>query len=232
MLLRRDEVAGSMKPGVMAEMQSPHDGAAMKLRVDNTTAPAEARGKLSRQSGDFVRALRVLAAAVVLLAGCGPAPAAREGTVAHIEDGDTIILRDHSGARTVIRLADYDAPETAHLVHGKLGQPGGSQAKAELQRLVRVGERVTAQCYSIDSRDRPYCHVFTLAGVHLNLEMIRSGWGWVFDRPDWVHDPRSYAAQEEARAQRRGAWSLPGQMTPELWRRRCWGGGHCPNAST
>jgi len=194
------------------------------------------------------RALVATASLAALAAGCGAiAPAERsprdqavnfkvEGTVAQIEDGDTLTLVTANDARFVVRLSDFDAPEVFHrrrpdracpgrVLPDRPGQPLGRAARESLAALAR-GRQARAECYEIDRFGRPVCHVFA-AGVNVNLAQIEQGWGMLPDRADWVRDPASRAAEARARARGAGVWAAAAPVHPGVWRERCWGKGEC-----
>lgn len=175
-------------------------------------------------------------------------PAAREqlvnftmtGTVNSIDDGDTIDIIGKGKARFVIRFSDMDTPEVSHKPYidkdcpcdgspFRPGQPGGRPATEALQSLVSVGDEVRVECYEPDMYGRFACHVFK-GTQNLNLEQIKSGWGWLPSNAAWVRDPESRKAEDEAKAAKRGAWGLPGQISPNDWRRQCWDAGNCAGA--
>jgi micrococcal nuclease len=161
-------------------------------------------------------------------------------TVSAMEDGDTVTLEGNNKARFVIRFSDIDTPEVAHKaftprdcqckpIPFRPGQPGGKSAKQSLEALVAVGDKVTAECYEMDQYGRAVCHVFK-AGVNLNLEQIKRGWGWLPSKAEWVRDPQSEPAEVAARKAKLGAWALPNQVSPAEWRKDCWIDGKCDGA--
>ncbi len=137
------------------------------------------------------------------------------GQVAHVDDGDTIIL--HPGSQRV-RLAEIDAPEIDHSTH-RPGQPHGLAARAALVALMPIGSAVTAQCYERDDRGRAVCRVF-YDGIDLSLEMVRLGHAHAYR--EYVRDPRILGAQEHAKAAQAGLWALSNAVYPQTWRRSCW----------
>lgn len=196
---------------------------------------------------------RLLVPAALLAAACGalapPERPAREravnftvaGTVAVVEDGDTLTLVALNDARFVVRLSDLDTPEVSHrggpdrgcpgrVLADRPGQPRGRAARASLESLAS-GRQVRAECYEIDRFGRPVCHVFA-GDVNVNLAQIERGWGMLPDRADWVRDPASRPAEAQARARGAGAWAVPAPVHPAVWRERCWGQGDCPGAES
>lgn len=157
-----------------------------------------------------------------------------------IDDGDTIDVVGKGGARFVIRLSDIDTPEVSHKPYinkfcecdstpFRPGQPGGQAATVALEKLVSLGDVVRLECYEPDQYGRFACHVFK-GDVNVNLEQIRSGWGWLPSKAEWIRDPESKKAEDEAKAAKLGAWSLEGQIAPGDWRKQCWGSGSCEGA--
>ncbi|WP_141340083.1 thermonuclease family protein [Bradyrhizobium sp. USDA 3458] len=161
-------------------------------------------------------------------------------TVLAMEDGDTITLEGSNKARFIIRFSDIDTPEVAHKaftprdcqckpIPFRPGQPGGKSAKQSLEGLVAVGDKVAAECYEMDQYGRAVCHIFK-AGLNLNLEQIKRGWGWLPSKAEWVRDPQSRPAEDAARKAKLGAWALQNQVPPAEWRKNCWIDGKCDGA--
>jgi endonuclease YncB( thermonuclease family) len=138
-----------------------------------------------------------------------------EGQVAHIDDGDTIIL--HPGSQR-IRLAEIDAPETEH-GPGKPGQPYGTTARAALAAMMPVGSEVKAQCYERDAHGRAVCRVM-YQNVDISLEMARLGHAHAYK--EYVRDPRIIGAADYAKARQLGLWNAGNAVYPQTWRHSCW----------
>lgn len=136
-----------------------------------------------------------------------PLPALLICLIVGVTDGDTLTAR--CDQQTVkIRLAEIDAPEKA--------QPFGARSKEHLSNLCFD---VEAEVYpqTTDRYGRTVARV-TCDGVDASAEQVRSGMAWVYDK--YVRDKRLYAAQDDARAARRGLWSAEGAIAPWEWRRR------------
>lgn len=125
-----------------------------------------------------------------------------------VKDGDSVIVRRRNGRLSEIRLAGIDAPE--------LSQPGGRDAKAALKRLLN-GREIRVDVTDRDRYNRLVAMLWT-GQTFVNAEMARSGHAWAFAR--YLPDPRIRAAHDEARAAKRGLWSLPEseQVPPATWR--------------
>jgi endonuclease YncB( thermonuclease family) len=143
------------------------------------------------------------------------------GQVAHIDDGDTIILHP-SGE--IIRLAEIDAPEIYH-GSGKPGQPYGRTAKAALSAMMPVGSTVKAQCYERDVHNRAVCRVF-FENIDISLEMVRLGHAHAYK--EYVRDPRILGVADYAKATQKGLWASGEAVYPQTWRRECWSDGNKP----
>jgi endonuclease YncB( thermonuclease family) len=128
------------------------------------------------------------------------------GHVVAVQDGDTLTVR--AGSRqTRVRLDSIDAPEMSQA----FGKPSkDSLAELCLSRTVFVRE------HGKDRNGRTIGRV-TCAGVDANLEQVRRGMAWVFDR--YVTDQSLYAQQNAARLSRRGLWSVTNPVAPWEWRR-------------
>ena len=141
-----------------------------------------------------------------------PALAATEltGQVVGISDGDTLTLLTPDRRQTKVRLAEIDTPERR--------QPYGSRARETLADLA-FQRQVRVVVEDSDRYGRTVGHVYA-GDRNVNAEMVRRGAAWVYDR--YNRDPKLPVLEAEARAARRGLWSLPEaeRMPPWEWRRR------------
>ena len=146
--------------------------------------------------------------------------AALSGRVVGVHDGDTLTLLDASRHQTKIRLAEIDTPESA--------QPYGSRAKQALSDLV-FGKDVRIEVREQDRYGRSVGRVY-VGSTDVNAAMVASGAAWVYRQ--YSHDPELVRLETEARAARRGLWSLPeAQRTPPWeWRKQQRQGGTQPVA--
>lgn len=149
-----------------------------------------------------------------------------QGQVVAVEDGDTLTLRGHSGARFYIRLSDIDAPEIYHPAghgHGpRPGQPFGEQAGDLLRRLA-LNHEAEARCFEIDyGTGRPVCHVL-VEGKPLHRALLEAGLAWAEKNPRWRRDPQTAGEETAAKASHRGLWAAPRPVAPWDWRAQCWG---------
>jgi micrococcal nuclease len=102
-----------------------------------------------------------------------PAPAdAQEMTVVDITDGDTLRLRDSSGAVENVRLVGIDTPEV-HPVY----ECFGDEAEAELRRLAPVGSTllVDPDLDPFDDYDRLLLYLWNDEGTFVNLALVEGG---------------------------------------------------------
>lgn len=130
------------------------------------------------------------------------------GRVVAIHDGDTITVLTPEKKQIRVRLAEIDAPEA--------GQPYGSKAREMLASLCFQKE-IIATYRSPDRYGRPVARV-TAGEADINAEMLRQGGAWVYRK--FLTDQRLLAIEEEAKAAKRGLWSLPERerIPPWEWR--------------
>jgi endonuclease YncB( thermonuclease family) len=105
---------------------------------------------------------------IALHLSLGAVAAAKEypGFVAHVQDGDSFILREASGRESTVRMAEIDAPEH--------GQAFGEDAKRALKRL--IGRRqVTVLANGDDAYGRLIGRVY-LDDADINATMVRGGY--------------------------------------------------------
>ncbi len=171
---------------------------------------------MSKPKGNSVRRIAALMAGLLLSGGASaqekPLTPGEKGVVESIVDGDTIFLE--SGLK--VRLSALQAPKLS------LGRPHvkdwplSTKAKTELSELA-LGQEVQLYYGGLrrDRHDRALAQVFLLGedgeqGLWLQKEMIRRGLGRVYTWPDTWQDSKSlYAAEAEARSEKRGIWRHP-----------------------
>lgn len=127
------------------------------------------------------------------------------GRVVGVSDGDTLTVLTPDRRSLKVRLSEIDAPES--------GQPWGQRSKAELSALT-FGRSVRV---TDEGRDR---YGRTVGRVHahrldVNARMVRIGAAWAYTAH--LTDPRIKALEVEARAARRGLWSMPKSMVTPPW---------------
>jgi endonuclease YncB( thermonuclease family) len=161
-----------------------------------------------------VRARRGLATAALALAFASGAyaepatgPSRYQARVVHVRDGDSLIVSDGARQRE-LRLAEIDAPER--------GQAWGKRATRALAALVN-DRALRVELVELDRYGREVSRV--LAGdVCVACALVREGHAWAFRR--YLRDPAFLDWEREARAARRGLWSLPAHtfVPPWEWR--------------
>ena len=123
--------------------------------------------------------------------------------VAHVVDGDTIIVTTRA-RRTRVRLLGLDAPEAT-----RRRDCFGARATAGLRRLLPPG---TAVVLAVDRRradpyGRALGYVWRADGVFVNRELIRRGHATtLFLPPAGPYRAEFTAAETLARAARAGLW--------------------------
>lgn len=145
------------------------------------------------------------------LAVAGPASAELffDARVSAVFDGDTIeVVRQAGGGETKrekIRLAGIDAPER--------GQPWSWRARMALSERV-LGKQVRVNAVTNDRWGRTVGEVYA-DDVCVGCELLREGHAWVFRR--YSDDRVLLELEAEARAARRGLWSLPSEARVPPW---------------
>ncbi|MCX8050118.1 MAG: thermonuclease family protein, partial [Methylohalobius sp.] len=124
------------------------------------------------------------------------------GRVVGVSDGDTITLLDAQRRQHRIRLHQIDAPERR--------QDFGERSRQSLAELV-FGKEVVVEVVTTDRYGREVGKV-KVDGTDANLEQVKRGLAWVYRQ--YAEDPAYFAAEEEARAAKRGLWLQPNPIPP------------------
>ncbi len=129
-----------------------------------------------------------------------------EGRIVGITDGDTVTLLTADKTQIKIRLEGIDAPEKK--------QPFGQKAKEELSTLI-FGKDVVIHWKSKDRYQRVIGRI-NCAGLDVNLEMVKRGMAWRYDK--YSKEKAFIDAQAEAKAAGRGLWTDKEPIAPWEWR--------------
>lgn len=138
-----------------------------------------------------------------------------DARVVRVIDGDSLVVERIPQKRTSeLRLQGIDAPEH--------GQPWGAQAKSALRRMVD-GKTVQVEVITRDSYGRLVVRMW-VGRTYVNAAMTASGNAWAYRRYD--PDAEILAGEAQAKATRRGLWSLPPEqrIPPATWRQRAGSG--------
>jgi len=124
-----------------------------------------------------------------------------QGKVVGIYDGDTIKVL-HNGKEEKIRLYGIDTPEK--------GQDFGKKAKKFTSAAV-FGKTVSVKPIDTDRYGRTVGIVIYAGGtMNLNVEIIRAGYAWVFDKYCKRPECRMWEfIERKARDEKNGLWSMP-----------------------
>jgi endonuclease YncB( thermonuclease family) len=150
----------------------------------------------------------VLLSLLALVAFAALSRAARSESYAaravHLRDGDSLIVRMGDAQREV-RIAEVDTPER--------GQPWSQRAKRALAELVE-GRTLRVVVVDHDRYGRDVAQLF-VGETCVGCELVRGGHAWAYR--EYLRDPELLRLEAEARAARRGLWSLPAQQQVPPW---------------
>lgn len=152
--------------------------------------------------------------AIVLLLAASPAPADdcalnhadATVSVSQVIDGDTVRLKD----RHLLRFMSINTPEIDHEHH--TAEPLADAARAALEELIGPMRQLQVQYgrqQRYDRHGRLLAHVFTATGVNIQQQLLQRGLGfWIAVPPNLALMSCYHAAEQQARAAKRGVWSL------------------------
>ena len=108
----------------------------------------------------------------------------------------------------------------------KPAQPWSEQSTLLLKTLV-LGKTISFRCHDLDRYDRHICDLALRTTA--NVQMVLAGVAWANRaNPRYLRDSSVAAAADQARINRRGLWSQPGQTAPWEWRKTEWMQPQCP----
>lgn len=113
----------------------------------------------------------------------------------------------HAGRAVKIRLEGIDCPE--------LGQDVGTRAKQFTSTLV-FSKDVEVKAYCPDRYGRMVARVY-VGDQDVSLELVRAGLAWHFKK--YSSDPVLADAEEQARREKKGLWSMPNPVPPWEYRK-------------
>lgn len=147
---------------------------------------------------------------VVCLAGLLPLTAVADtsfsGRAVRVLDGDTIDVLMLSNQQVRVRLANIDAPEKT--------QPYGQRSKQNLAELV-AGKEVRVVATGQDQYGRQIGRVL-VGSKEANVEQVRSGMAWVYER--YNRDADLPSMQASAKSQQLGLWHDESPQAPWTYR--------------
>ena len=120
-----------------------------------------------------------------------------------VSDGDTLTVMD-GNTKTVIRLAEIDAPERT--------QPYSQVSRRNLETLCKRARAVEITPVDTDRYGRTVAHV-RCDGVHVNWRQVQDGQAWCFTK--YLKQPEvCLPLEKDARDARRGLWWEPSPQPP------------------
>ena len=151
-----------------------------------------------------MRSLWVFCAALALSVGAH----AKEitGQVVAVSEGDTLVFQDRNQRDYKVRLAGIDAPEIL--------QAFGRKSRFSLKDMVFLKPaRLVGMAPAPDDAGVTLARVF-VGDTDVGLAQVARGMAWARSA-----DGKSYeAAEQSARAQRKGLWRDDAPTPPWLWR--------------
>jgi micrococcal nuclease len=127
--------------------------------------------------------------------------------VVGVTDGDTLKVLDADKQQMVCRLYGIDAPEKS--------QPFGQASKRALSDLT-FNRMVEVDITGRDRYKRSICKV-RVGRTDINREQVSSGMAWMYRQ--YTREIAYEAAENTARAQRRGVWSESAAVPPWEYRK-------------
>ena len=171
------------------------------------------RGSMKRLPGTFAPSLLL---ALLFAFACNAATIT--GRVVAVADGDTITVLDADKVQHKIRLAGIDAPEKK--------QAFGNRSKESLSDLT-FGKAVNVETNKRDRYDREIGKVL-VNGQDVNLVQVERGMAWFYRQYQLEQSPNDRtlyeAAEDAARAGKRGLWRDVDPTPPWDFRRATRGG--------
>ena len=125
-----------------------------------------------------------------------------------VTDGDTV--RGKYGNELIkIRLAEIDAPE--------LKQAFGGESKKCLKKLIKQSDDKVFFKFREKDRYKRYVGWIYSENLDINLEMVKRGCAWVYDR--YAERKVLFKYQNMAKEKKLGLWKNANAIKPSDWRR-------------
>jgi endonuclease YncB( thermonuclease family) len=156
-----------------------------------------------------MKTILVLCAALLAICPAATADVSMiSGKVIAVADGDTLTFLSHQNEKIKVRLAEIDAPEKR--------QPWGTRSKQSLSDLCYGMTAIVA--ISGYDRYKRALGLVSCGGVIANNHQVETGMAWVYRQ--YSSNPKLLAAEERARAEKRGLWSDTNPVPPWEFRKR------------
>lgn len=141
-----------------------------------------------------------------------------QGTVKTCHDGDTCNVVLDDGEYLTVRLSGIDAPEVSGGDDGQ-GQPFGREARDFLRGLVK-GKHVTVRKIDKDPYKRTIGEIL-VNGKLVDIQMVEAGFAEAYKWATGPINKQAYkAAEQSAKAAKKGIWSLEDYESPGDFRAR------------
>ena len=130
-------------------------------------------------------------------------------TVTHVNDGDTIIVKQGDGGEETVRFLGVDTPEVKD--PRKPVQCFGEAASAHTKAVIAVGSGVRLapdpQDTDRDKYGRLLRYVYLPDGTLYNAQLIKDGFGFAYTVFPLTKLAEFKALEADARANNRGLWA-------------------------
>ena len=132
-------------------------------------------------------------------------------TLVSVGDGDTVRVKDKSGAKVTIRLACIDAPETSQ---GSSGRGATKTLKGMIQ-----GKSISLKPQVKDRYGRRVAEIY-VGSININLQMVRKGAAFTYRKYFMQCDRDAYLnAESMAMREKQGVWGPYQTQLPWEYRR-------------
>ncbi|MCI4626835.1 MAG: thermonuclease family protein [Candidatus Magnetoovum sp. WYHC-5] len=140
------------------------------------------------------------------------------GKVIKVMDGDTVVIFSHFSTKPFkCRLYGIDSPEVGK--NRVIGQKYANMAYEELKGML-LSYDVSVTLTGEKTYDRQVC-ILKKGNMDVNLEMIKRGYAWAYVH--YLDEPYKsiyIGAQDKAKSEKLGIWSLSSPEAPWDFRKR------------
>ncbi len=130
-------------------------------------------------------------------------------------DGDTCLAQTNFSFKLKIRLLGVDAPEIDHRPGGQQNQAFGLESKNYINHQLK-GQKVWVDAYSYDIYGRTLAILRTFeTKTNFNERLVREGMALAYKNPRYKTFDWALEAENFARKNKKGLWSLAPGLIPD-----------------